>query len=265
MLEQVFVLKKTRPYKRTVRVFIKNKMNKVTSVNCLFTTEHLVNEQERQTNGKLRQAEFSTSNEDLYEAMLCDSSYGKDFYLKGDPEGKLKKKSVVLTRDDIDMAAMEKLYTDSGMNFDHTKSFLELKMAYNIHIEAMAGRKYEPSKPAEIAMKVVDVAAEIGAQKQKAMENYETKYGEPVPGIVANDMAFFDAMLNIDFDAQKYIAAKVDSHVAEPLSGTTGDGEPKVNEDSFDVLDAKYLERFKTHIPNNKKSDLTWVKNKLNN
>jgi len=262
MQEQVFVLRKTRPYKRTVRVFMKNKMNKVTSINCLFTTEHLVNEQERQTSAKTRQAEFSTSNPELYEAMLCDSSYGKDFYLKGDPEGKLKKKTVVLTRDDIDMAAMEKLYTDAGMHFDHTKSFLELKMAYNIHIEAMAGRKYEPSKPAEIAMKVVDVAGDIQAQKLKAMSNYESKYGEPVPEIVANDISFLDAMLDINFDAEKYIAAKIERKAAD--LAFVNEKAP-VNEDTFDVLDSKYFEKFKTHIPNNKKADLAWVKNKLNN
>jgi len=264
MLEQVFVLRKTRPYKRTVRVFIKNKFQKVTSVNCLFTTEHLVNEQERQTGAKTRQAEFSTSNPELYEAMLCDSSYGKDFYLKGDPEGKLKKKTVVLTRDDVDMAAMEKLYKDAGMNFDHTRSFLELQQAYKFHMEAMGGRRFEPSKPAEIAMKVVDVAGEIQAQKQVSMANYEAKYGEPVPEIVAGDVAFLDAMQNMDFDAQKYIAARIAKHAVESEVQQKEMVE-KPNEDSFDVLDAKYFERFKTHIPNNKKSDLAWVKNKLNN
>lgn len=256
MQEQVFVLKKSRPYKRTVRIFMKNKMNKVTSVNCMFTTEHLVSEQERQTSAKTRPAEFSTNNPELYEAMLCDSSYGKDFCLKSDPDGKLKKKTVVLTRDDIDMAALEKLYVDAGMNFDHRLSFLELQQAYKFHMEATGGRKFEVSKPAEIKIDVVDVAADINSQKLKAIGNYETKYGEPVPEIVSGDVAFLDAMLNIDFDAEAYIKSKTEKLEAAKKSDP--------GDDTFENLDAKYFEKFKTHIPNSKKNDIGWVKNKLN-
>jgi hypothetical protein len=260
MLEKVFVLKKTRPYKRTVRIFMKNRLQKITSVNCLFTTQHLVSEQERQTNAKTQQAEFSTSDMALYEAMLCDSSYGKDFYLKGDPEGKLKRPTLMLTRADIDYAALSQLCVNAGVSFRPGISYDELMSMYSTHMRAIGGKGMEVSPPAPVQYQQSNPLQEIMDQKSQARSNYENKYGESVPDVVANDIAFLDAMLNIDFDAEKYIASKLEREAGRPEETVA----QKPEEESFEVLDVRYMEKFKTHIPNNKKSDLAWVKNKLN-
>jgi len=258
MSELVFVLKKNRPWKRSVRVFKRNGLGKVTSVNCMFTTEHLVSEAERLSNARNNPAEFKTTNQDLIEALFRDSAYGKDFVLKSDPEGKLKKPTLLLSKADIDYAALQQLYVTANLPFDPRATYDELLSGYSIHIQALAGKRMEISPPAPVQYAKTDPAQDIYNQKVQATTNYENKYGEPVPDVVANDIAFLDAMLNIDFDAEKYIAAKLEKQAEEAAK-------PKVvEEDTFESLDAKYFEKFKTHIPNNKKSDLSWVKNKLN-
>lgn len=259
MNEQVFVLKKKRPYKRSVRVFIKNRLGKVTSVNCMFTTEHLVNEMERTTNARLIAAQFKTTNEELIEALYRDASYGKDFCHISDPEGQLKKPTLILSKEDINYASLHQLYINAGLNFDPKATYDELLSGYSIHMQALGGKKIEVSGPAQIPHQPSNPLQEIESQKMKARTNYETKYGEPVPDVVKDDIAFLDAMTNIDFDAAKYISAKV-----EKQAEAANIEQAKATEDTFESLDAQYFEKFKTHIPTNKKNDFGWVKNKLN-
>lgn len=251
MEHKIFVLTNKRTYRRTVRVFVKGPDGKVTDRQCTFTTEHLVADQERSTNGRTIAAQFDTNNETLYHALLADSGYGKDFVLKSDPEGKLKEASQKLSPEDLKKATLANLFSYQGLKFDASKPVNVLEMEYSLHIQALSGVKSQISAPAPIPHEPVNVAQEIADGKAAARKKYEEDYGEPVPPIVYNDMAFLDGLSNPDFDAEKYIQSKL----AEP---------PKVEEEKPEDVHALYFAKFQKNVPNMKKNDIAWIKAKLN-
>ena len=262
MEHKVFVLTNKRTYRRSVRVFVKGQDGKVADRLCLFTTEHLVNDQERNTNARQLAAQFSTNNESLYHSLLADSGYGKDFVLKGDPEGKLKEASQKLSPEDVKKATLAALFSGAKLKFDGNKPIELLEMEYAMHVQALSGAKMQISAPAPIPHNIVDVAKQMADIKAAARQKYEDDYGDPVPPVVYDDLAFLDGLSNPDFDAQKYIESKL----AEPAE--TG-GEPEADEilepedKKEDDIHSLYFKKFGKHVPIPKKNDTAWIKGKL--
>jgi len=210
MEQKVFVLTNKRTYRRAVRVFVKGQDNKVADRLCLFTTEHLVNDQERNTNARQIAAQFSTNNESLYHSLLADTAYGKDFVLKSDPEGKLKEESQKLSPEDIKKATLASLFAGAKLKFDGNKPVEILEMEYAMHVQALSGVKTHVSAPAPIPHQIVDVAKEMANVKAAARQKYEDDYGEPVPPVVYDDLAFLDGLSNPAFNPEGYIQNKMD-------------------------------------------------------
>lgn len=259
MEQKIFVLTNKRTYRRAVRVFVKGQDGKVSDRLCTFTTEHLVSDQERNTNARQVAAQFSTKNELLYHALLSDSGYGKDYTLKSDPEGNLKEASLKLTPDDIKKATLATLFSGANLKFDAEKQISVLELEYATHIQSLSGLKTQTSAPAPIPHNIVDVAKEIENKKAAARQKYEDEYGEAVPPVVYDDITFLDGMSNPDFNAEKYIeskltdAPKVDEGIAQ-----------EVKEEKPEDIHALYFEKFGKNVPNMKKNDTAWIKGKLN-
>jgi len=259
---KVFVLTNKRTYRRGVRVFVKGQNGKVTDRLCQFTTEHLVNEMERNTNARTVAAQFTTKDEVLYHALLADSAYGKDFTLQGDPEGKLKEASLKLSPDDIKKATLANLFGASGLKFDVSKPIETLEMEYALHIQALSGAKTQISPPAPIPHQIVNVGQSIAELKQAARQKYEEDYGEKVPEVVYDDLAFLDGMSNPEFDAEKYIQSKL----AEPakVEATEAPKAQEVPEGKPESIHELYFKKFGKNVPVMKKNDVAWIKGKLN-
>jgi len=255
MEEKVFVLTNKRTFRRGVRVFVKGQDGKVTDRLLMFTTEHLVSDQERSTNARTVAAQYATRNETLYHALLADTGYGKDFVLINDPEGKLKEASLKISPDDIKKATLASLFGGVGLRFDVTKDVSILEMEYSMHIQALSGKKMEVSSPAPIPHQIVNVAQGIAEMKQAARQKYEDDYGERVPDIVYDDVTFLDGMSNPDFDAEKYIQSKL----VEPEKVEV----PEVKEVNVNIHDL-YFKKFGKNVPNMKKNDTKWIEGKLN-
>lgn len=253
MEEKVFILTNKRTFRRGVRVFVKGQDGKVTDRLLMFTTEHLVSDQERSTNARTVAAQYATRNEVLYHALLADTGYGKDFTLITDPEGKLKEASLKIRPDDIKKATLSNLFDAAGLKFDANKDVNILEREYTIHIQALSGRKMEVSAPAPIPHQVVNVAQGIAEMKQAARQKYEDDYGERVPAVVYDDITFLDGLSNPDFDAEKYIESKL--AVPEKV-------EEEVSKPEQDIY-GQYFDLHQKNVPNMKKNDTVWIKAKI--
>lgn len=266
MEAKTFILTKTKTWKREVRIHILNQNKKYDAKLLPFTTENIVPSKLRNSRGHQVPAEYTTSDPVIIEALYRDPAYGKDFVEKGDPEGKKKQPSVVITETDSKLIALRNLYKLVNLPFDENLPYEVLKAQYDIHMDALGGKAAEKSAPLQIPHAPVDVKASIEAGVNAARQAYLEKYGEPIPEIVSNDLGFLDALADPNFDAQKYIENKVATAQNPPApENETGDS-GKTNEpegDDKEALAAKYFEKFKTNVPNPKKNDVAWIKAKL--
>lgn len=245
MKRQTFVLKHTKEFRRFERVFIKDKDGKIDQRPITFTTEHKVSEKQRNTNARKIAAEFSTSDEKIYDALLRSHAYGKTFVLKDDPEGKLKKEPFSVTPVDAEKIALKNLFEQADLKFDATKSNDVLRQEYNIAMGAKTGRKIGESTASNIQHNPVDVGKGIQDAVDSAKKAYEEKYGEPIPEEFENDKAFLSALSDPGFDAKAYM-----EKASKP-------GE------SIESLREKYKELKGSNVPNPKKNDLAWIKKEV--
>lgn len=256
-----FILTKTKTWSRTVRTYVLGKNKKLEERSVRFTTEHIVTPKQRNTRGHVVPAEFITTDPVFIEALYCDSAYGKDFVEKGDPEGKKKKATIIVTEQDKDLAALRGLFKQAKLEMDETLPFEVLKEQYALHMAAMSGMAIKESGPLQIPHVPVDVRASIADGVNAARTAYLEKYGEPIPAIVENDLAFLDALADPNFDAAAYIEKKV---IAASQSEEEGEKKEEAPEgDDKEALAAKYFEKFKKNVPNPKKNDLAWIKAEL--
>ncbi len=255
---KTFVLKRKKTFRRGVRVFIKGIDGKFTDRVLKFSTEHLAPVKLRKTRARSIAAEFTTSNPDEIEALFSDSAYGKDFFLKGDPEGKLKQATRIVSKMDSEKMALKGLFEMINLPFDESKPLAVSQEMYKIQASAMSGRKIEKgSGPTPIPIEKVDVAQSMADTADEARKIYEDKYGESVPEEVTNDLAFLSGLGDPDFNAKKYIN-NLGSEPAEIVEGNA----TKVVE-SVDTLQKAYFDKFAKNVPNPKKNDAAWIKKKL--
>lgn len=269
MEAKTFILTKTKTWRREVRIHILNQNKKYDAKLIPFTTENIVPSKQRNTRGHMVPAEFTTTDQVIIDALYRDPSYGKDFVEKGDPEGKKKQPSIVITETDSKLIALRNLYKLIKLPFDEALPYEVLKAQYDIHMDALGGKAAEKSAPLQIPHVPVDVKATIEAGVNAARQAYLEKYGEPIPAIVENDLGFLDALNDPNFDAQKYIENKViaaqepqKDENGMPLKAASFDVNEELT-DSKEDLAAKYFEKFKTNVPNPKKNDVAWIKAKL--
>jgi hypothetical protein len=225
-----------------------------------FTTEHLVHVKQRKTRARQTAAEYTTSNEAEIEALFADSGYGKDFVLKGDPEGKLKKPTRVVTAMDAERIALRGLFKNIDLQFDESKPIEVLKEEYKIHASALAGKKIEKSTASKIPIEQVDVKQSMAETAEMARKIYYDKYGEPVPEEVYDDLAFLSALSDPNFNAKGYIEnlSKVDDLATKPDATV-----PEIETRTLDQLQKAYFEQEGKNVPNPKKNDAAWIKAKL--
>ena len=253
MEKKTFVLRNKKTYRRGIRIFIKDKDGKFKDRLLNFTTEHLVDEKQRTTNARKIHGEYTTEKLDEISALFSDSAYGKDFYLKGDPDGKLKTATIKVTNDDAKKIALRNLFTLADLPFDDSKPFEVLNEEYNLYAQSFSGRRIGASTAKAIPVEMVDVAEGIASAKAAARELYFKKYGEEVPGVVRDDTAFLDGLSNPDFDAKKYIESKTPASSEEDDNATEGK----------EALRDAYFQKFGKNVPNPKLNDLPWIKAKL--
>lgn len=247
MERKTFILTYTKDFRLFTRVFLKGKDGKNEQRNVTFTTEHRISEKQRNTNARRIPAEFSTSDERLYDGLLRSPAYGKTFVLKDDPEGKLKRTPFDITPLDARKIALKNYFDEAGLKFDASKPAEVLEEEYRIFANAKTGSDVKESGPAKIEHKPVDIAKEMQDQMDEARKVYEDKYGEPIPEAYANDKALLDGLSNPDFDAKAYMDS-IGSGLAEP---------------TIEELREKYLEKKGVNVPNPKKNDAAWIKSKL--
>lgn len=265
MEAKTFILTRTKTWRREVRIHVLNQNKKYDAELLPFTTENIVPSKQRNTRGHQVPAEFITSDPVIIEALYRDPAYGKDFVEKGDPEGKKKQPSVVITETDSKLIALRNLYSLIKLPFDETMPYEVLKEQYEIHMNALGGKASEKNAPLQIPHIPVDVKASIEAGVNAARQAYLEKYGEPIPAIVENDLGFLDALADPNFDAQKYIENKVvaaqnppkDEEPEAPKAPDASEGDDK------ETLHQKYFVKFGTKVPNPKVNDVAWIKAKL--
>jgi hypothetical protein len=259
MVQKTFVLKRKKTFRRGVIVFVKDIYGKLSPRVLKFSTEHLVPVKLRKTRARTMPAEYTTSNPDEIEALFCDLSYGKDFYLEGDSEGKLKQAARIVSKMDSEKMALKGLFEMINLPFDESKPLAVLEQMYRIHGSALSGRKIEKvSAPAPIPIEKVDVAAEMAKTAEAARNIYVDKYNKPVPEEVINDLGFLSALGDPDFDAEKYIANLGGEDAPEVIDNNSGEDTRTIQQ-----LQNAFFEKKKTNVPNNKKNDAAWIKNKL--
>lgn len=258
---KTFILKRKKVFRRGVRVFIKGIDGKFTDRVLKFSTEHLVAVKLRKTRARTIAAAYTTSNSEEIEALFSDSAYGKDFFLKGDSEGKLKQATRIVSKMDSEKMALKGLFEMINLPFDESKDLAVLQEMYKIQASAMSGRKIEKgSAPAPIPIEKVDVAKSMAETADAARKIYEDKYGKPVPEEVSGDLAFLSALGDPDFDAETYIA-NLDVEPEETANDVQDSNSSTA--DTIETLQQKYFEKFKTNVANSKKNDAAWIKNKL--
>ena len=256
-----FVLTKTKTWSREVRVFIMNQNKKYQEKLLPFTTEHVVSTKQRNTRGHIVPAQYVTNDPVIIAALYRDSAYGKDFTELGDPEGKKKQPSIVINEDDRQLVALRGLFKLAELPMDENLPIDVLKEQYEIHVSAKSGRK--ASAPAEIPHTPVDVKQSIEQGISAARQKYEDDYGDPVPAIVYNDLAFLDGLSNPTFDAQKYIEQKI-AEASKPEEKQEEKGEEAKNPVvEKEALHKAYFEKTGKNVPNMKSNDLVWIKAKL--
>lgn len=263
----VFVLTNKKTWRREVRVFVMNVNKKFEQKLLHFTTEHRVNNKQRTILGRATAAEFVTSDPILIDAMYRDSAYGKDFTEKGDPEGLKKKQTLIINDNDRQIVALRGLFAAVGLFMDEKLPYDVLKEQYEIHMSAMSGKKSEKTQATEIPHVPVDVKAGIADGVQAARQKYEDDYGDPIPAIVANDLAFLDGLSNPAFDAQKYIDAKIADEKQAIVDKTPLvdkiNGEFQSPATEKEALHKAYFDKIGKNVPNMKSNDLVWIKAKL--
>lgn len=268
MERKTFVLSKRKTYRRPVKIFVKDSKGVLSEMWITFTTEHLVNKEVRHTNGRLVAAEFMTNDPKIIDAIYSNSSYGKDFYEKGDEKGLKKAETIAITADDVEKMALKSLFESAGLTtYDAHKPVAILKKELQLYMESVAGKKFVESPPKEIQFEKKDIAADLEKQKQDAREYYEAEYGKPVPSFVYDDVAFLDGLSNPSFDPEKYIEQK-DAELFPNGHNNSGldfaalplKEAPEGNKES---LHAAYFEKFSKKVPNMKVNDLGWIKAKL--
>ncbi|MDD4971896.1 MAG: hypothetical protein PHT07_20920 [Paludibacter sp.] len=265
MEAKTFILTKTKTWKREVRVFIMNQNKKYIEKLLPFTTEHVVSTKQRNTRGHIVPAQFVTSDPVIIEALYRDPAYGKDFIEVGDAEGKKKQPSIVINESDRQLVALRGLFKLAELPMDETLPYDVLKEQYEIHMTAISGKNKE-SKPAEIPHAPIDVKASIEQGVAAARQKYEDDYGDPIPAIVANDLAFLDGLSNPNFDAQKYIEemiAKANVPEEEVKEQAKEQSEVKSPAEEKEALHKAYFEKTGKNVPNMKSNDLAWIKAKL--
>jgi hypothetical protein len=258
MTQKTFVLTRKKTFRRGVTVFIKDINGKLTARVLKFSTEHLAPIKLRKTRARTIAAEYTTSNSDEIDALFSDLSYGKNFILKGDIEGKLKRAPRIVSKMDSEKMALRGLFEMINLPFDETKPLAVLQEMYKIQAQALSGRKIEKvSGPTPIHIEKVDVAQSMADTADVARKIYKDKYGKPVPEEVHDDIAFLSALGDPGFDAEKYIA-NLGGEEVEVKKDVT-DKDTRTIED----LQKAYFDKKKANVPTNKKNDATWIKKKL--
>ena len=238
---------------------MKGRDGKLDQRNCTFTTEHKVSEKERNRNARTVAAEFSTADKDLIEAMYQDSGYGKTFVHKDDPEAKRKQATLKITALDATKTALKNLFDIAGLLFDENKPVEVLNKEYSIHVAAKSGVILAKGEASTIPHQPVDIQKSMQDQASSAIASYEEKYGEPMPDEFKNDLGFLSALLSDPkFDAKAYIQSKSNS-VPKEKDDADGNDLP----DDPESLGKLYLERFGVNVPNPKKNNGAWIKEKL--
>lgn len=269
MEAKTFILTNTKTWSRQVRVFIMNQNKKYEERLLSFTTESVVNSKQRNDRGRTIAAEYITDDPIIIAALFRDSAYGKDFTMKGDENGELKTPTIIINDNDRQIVALRGLFRIAGLPMDETMPYDILKEMYEIHMAARAGKKQEQNIT-EIPLIKVDVKASIQDGINAARQKYMDDYGDPIPGIVANDLAFLDGLSNPAFDAKKYIDAKVaeaeKANEIEKQADTEVEKAP-VKEvapaNEKEALHASFFAKFGKNVPNMKSNDLAWVKAKI--
>jgi len=256
----VFVLTNKNTWRRGVRAFVKGTDGNLELRLLMFTTEHLVNSKERKKKGKKIAAQYTTSKKAEIQALLESSSYGINFVQKNDVEAKLKKPTRTIGPSDAKIIALGNLFKSADLDFDPSKPFAVLNQEYQLYVTALAGRAMAVSPARTIPAAIVDVQQSIGDVVALARKTYEEKYGEEVPEIVSEDLAFFDGLSNPDFDPIKYIAEKTDK--GEDIAPTPPDGEPTA-ELKVEEARAKYFKILNKHVPVPKKNNIAWMMEKI--
>lgn len=263
MEAKTFVLTNKKTWRREVRAFVMNVNKKFEERLLPFTTENRVNNKQRTVLGRVTAAEFVTSDPVLIDALYRDTAYGKDFTEKGDTEGLKKKPTLIINDKDRQIVALRGLFAAVGLFMDETLPYDVLKEQYEIHMSAMSGKKSEKTQATEIPHVPVDVKLTIEQGVIAARQRYEDEYGDPIPAIVANDLAFLDGLSNPAFDAQKYIEGKL-AEVNEIIDPIPGSGNEAFNpQGEKATLHDLYLKKTGKNVPNMKSNDLAWIKAKL--
>lgn len=262
---KTFVLTNVKTWRREVRTFVMNPNKKFEERLLPFTTEHRVSSKQRTVLGHATPAEYITNDPVIIEALYRDPAYGKDFYERGDDDFKLKRPTLIVNDKDREIVALRGLFSAVGLYMDESLSFDVLKKQYEIHMSAISGKK-EESIPIKIPHTPVDVKATIEHGVVAARQRYEDDYGEPIPEIVANDLAFLDGLSVPGFDAAKYIENKLSE--AEKETGIEGGDEPTQKTDSApanekETLHKEYFAEFEKQVPRMKVNDLVWIKTKI--
>ena len=264
MDRKTFVLLRKRTYRHAVKYFVKQGDSKIDQRTANFTTEHKVTEKERNRNARLVAAEFSTTDEIVYDALLRSRAYGKTFILEGDEELKLQREPFDITALDSKKAALRNLFDYIGLAFDGKKDIKVLESEYRIHASAITGNKIEKGTATNIAHTPVDLKKQLSDLAETARETYKEKYGEEVPEEFNNNLAFLSALSDPDFDAKAYMdkAKQTEDVPAETIPDGPVDEELPA-EDNLETLREKYFEKFGANVANSKKNDAAWIKAKL--
>lgn len=251
MESKTFILNKKKTFRRGVRIFVKDLNGKMEMRTCKFTTEHKVSPKDRRKKARTVAAEYTTSEPQIIEAMMRDSSYGKTFTLATDPEGELKEKTIVITPHDARRIALETICNEAGVLYDENTPVDVLAEKYKIHISALAGKPVDGGGVKIIPFSKENVLGNIQASKEAARNAYKEKYGEDVPVEVFDDVAFLDGLANPDFDAKKYI------------KGLEPEESVPANEVTIESLREDYFAKYNKHVANPKKNDSAWIKAQL--
>lgn len=252
MKQETFILRKTKMYRHTIKIFLKSFDGTIDKRNTEFSTQHLVREIDRVHKARTIPAQFATADKRLIEAMYRDTGYGKTFVHIDDPKGERKKESFNVTPLDVKKIALKNLFVVFDIPFDDRKSAEVLQEELNAYMKARSGVNTELSTATKIEHTPVDVEADIASAVSAAKSLYEEKYKEPVPEEFANDKAFLSSLADPKFDAKAYIEKK-----------TTIEPEADELPDDIDDLRDEYFAEFEVNVPTPKKNDIGWMKLKI--
>lgn len=254
-LEKIFILKSTRQYSRVVNIYVKGVDGKLSKRTVKFTTERLVDVKQRQTAAKKVNAEYWAKNEQEMHALLSSSAYGITFVRKDDPNGELKRPTILVSKDDAKTIALKRMFDLAKLPYDQSLPYSVLKEQYAIHIEALGGTKsVKETGSVPIPGEQIDIQQNIASQVEKARIKFEEDYGYPIPESVANDLAFIDGLSNPEFSAEAYIKAKegVDEEEVDAFESMSIEG----------LRDA-YKEKEGVNVPTPKKNNREWIIGKI--